>query len=58
MEQSQKEIKVMGGRMNDVLKFQLPNTKMSRSFVIIEKVKATPKVYPRKAGTPAKDPIK
>ena len=58
IEESQKAIKVLGAKTKEILKFQLPNTEMSRSFIIIEKEKLTPKAYPRKAGTPSKDPIK
>ena len=31
---------------------------IDRTLVMIEKVKETPKKYPRKAGTPSKEPIK
>ena len=58
LQQAQKAVKVLGGKVKDVIKFQLPNTEMSRSFVKVEKKKPTPKVYPRKAGTPGKEPIK
>ena len=33
-------------------------TDIDRTLVVIEKVKETPKKYPRKAGTPSKEPIK
>ena len=49
-------IKTLGGHTKDVFKFELSEQK--RSFVIIEKVKSTPKVYPRKAGMPVKMPLK
>lgn len=55
--QSKKAVSTLGGKIENILKFQLPNTEMSRSFVVIEKVKTTPKTYPRKAGTPSKEPI-
>lgn len=58
LQQSKKAIHVLGGSTKEVIKFQLPNTEMSRSFVVIEKIKSTPKAYPRKAGTPSKEPIK
>ena len=29
-----------------------------RNVIIVEKIKETPKKYPRKAGTPAKQPLK
>lgn len=57
LEQAKKAVYVLGGNIKDVIKFQLPNTEMNRSFVIIEKNKPTPKTYPRKAGTPSKEPI-
>ena len=50
-----KAIKILGGEMKDVYKFDLSDQK--RSFIIIEKIKTTPKTYPRKAGTPSKEPL-
>lgn len=58
LQQAEKAVKVLGGKVKEVIKFQLPNTEMSRSFVKVEKKKPTPKAYPRKAGTPGKEPIK
>lgn len=58
LQQAEKAVKVLGGKVKEVIKFELPNTEMSRSFVQVEKIKSTPKVYPRKAGTPGKEPIK
>ena len=52
---SGKAIKILGGEMKDVYKFDLSDQK--RSFVTIEKIKTTPKTYPRKAGTPSKEPL-
>ena len=54
---AQKAIQVLGGEAKEPVYFQLTGTEDERSFVCIEKVKATPKKYPRKAGTPAKEPI-
>ena len=54
--QAKKAIKPLGGKIEDVYKFDLYEQK--RSFVIISKEKKTPKTYPRKAGTPTKEPIK
>ena len=50
-----KAIKILGGEIKDVYKFDLSDQK--RSFVTIEKIKTTPKTYPRKAGTPSKEPL-
>lgn len=55
--QSKKAIFLLGGKIENVKKFRLVETEAERSFVRIEKVKKTPKTYPRKAGTPSKNPI-
>lgn len=57
IDRSKKAIQVMGGKLRKVEEFQLPDTQYRRSFVFIDKVKHTPGQYPRKAGTPAKDPL-
>ena len=57
VEQSKKAIHVLGGKLQDVIKFQLPGTEIGRSFVVINKVQNTAKRYPRKAGLPSKEPI-
>lgn len=51
-------VKKLGGSMNKPIYFTLPNTDINRSFIIINKEKNTPKAYPRKAGTPSKEPLK
>lgn len=55
--QSKKAIFLLGGKIESVKKFRLVETDAERSFVQIKKVKKTPKTYPRKAGTPSKNPI-
>lgn len=55
VDQAKHAIHVLGGKLDQVYKFDLHEQK--RSFVIIEKVKKTPAVYPRKAGTPTKEPL-
>lgn len=51
-------ISKLGGSLNEPVYFSLPETDINRSFIIIDKVKVTPKTYPRKAGTPSKEPLK
>ena len=58
VEESKKAIKILGGRINDIIKLQLPETEINRSFVKIKKKESTGKKYPRKAGMPAKEPLK
>lgn len=48
---------LLGGKLGDVVKYQVPGSDMGRALVKIEKVKQTPKAYPRKAGTPGKNPL-
>ena len=57
LEQSKKAVHVLGGKIQDVVKFQLPGTEIGRSFVKIRKIQNTAKKYPRKAGLPSKEPI-
>lgn len=57
LEQSKKSIHVLGGKTQNVVKFQLPGTEIGRSFVVIKKLQNTAKKYPRKAGLPSKEPI-
>ena len=57
VERAEKAIKILGGGQPSVTALQLPKTQMIRTFVIIEKKKATPAKYPRKAGTPSRDPL-
>lgn len=52
-----KSIKELGGQMNSIEKVTLPNTDIERNIIVIKKIKNTPKRYPRKAGTPKKNPI-
>lgn len=56
--EAQKAIEVLGGKIVSIEKLTLPNSDIERNVIIIEKIKQTPKQYPRKAGTPAKEPIK
>ena len=57
IELSGKAINKLGGKLEKPILFSLPDTDISRSFLIINKEKNTPKVYPRKAGTPSKEPL-
>lgn len=54
---SKKAVRILGGKIEEVVKFQLPDTDIGRSFVKIKKNKNTAKKYPRKAGLPAKEPL-
>jgi len=55
--EAQKAISVLGGKVMKEEDFKLYGTDMDRTLLVIQKVKNTSKKYPRKAGTPAKEPI-
>lgn len=57
LQQAQNAIKILGGEIEKIDSFLLPNTDMKRNILVIKKVKNTPNKYPRKAGTPVKQPI-
>lgn len=57
LQTSQKAVKILGGVIEETVKFQLPGTEIGRSFVKIKKEEKTKKKYPRKAGLPSKEPI-
>ena len=50
-------VSILGGSIKEVVKFSIPYTDYERSFVFIGKIKETGRKYPRKAGTPSKDPL-
>ncbi len=57
VDQAQVAVDLLGGKLKKIEYFSLPNTDIERSLVIIDKIKSTPKKFPRKAGTPLKEPI-
>ena len=58
LEESKKAIQILGGEIEEIEEFTLPESDIKRNIVIIRKKSSTPKKYPRKPGTPAKEPIK
>lgn len=54
---AQHAIGLLGGKVTGQKEFMLPESDIYRNLFIIEKVKETPKKYPRKAGLPAKEPL-
>lgn len=66
VEEGKRAIEVLGGKIETIEKLSLPvidaardgDSNIERNIIIIRKIKNTPKEYPRKAGTPAKNPIK
>ena len=56
-EEAAKAIKVMGGSKTEIRPVKLPELDDKRAVITITKTMPTPKAYPRKAGTPTKNPI-
>lgn len=54
---SKKAIKLLGGKTQTVETFELPEDAGERSIIFINKNKKTPKKYPRKPGTPNRNPL-
>lgn len=57
LKNSERAVKILGGDIKDIVKFELPGTDIKRSFIKIKKKEQTAKKYPRKAGLPAKEPL-
>ena len=54
---ARKAIKILGGKTQKVVQFELPDTDIARSLVIIKKEKSTGMKYPRKSGIPSRKPL-
>ena len=56
-EEAKKAVKLLGGGEPVLREIKLPELEDKRGIIYIRKEKKTPSVYPRKAGTPEKNPI-
>ena len=57
VEDARRAVQLLGGNGIKAIPVALPGLSDQRAIVVMEKVRATPKAYPRKAGTPAKEPL-
>lgn len=55
--EAKRAVDVLGGRVVNIISTTLPNEAGTRNIIVVEKIKPTPKQYPRKAGTPSKNPL-
>lgn len=55
--QSKNALKRLNAEIELVESFSLPGTDMKRNIVLVRKLGKTDKVFPRKAGTPSKNPL-
>ena len=57
LERAQNAIKELGGEIERVDNFYLSDNDNERNIIVIKKIKETNPKYPRKAGTPSKEPL-
>lgn len=57
IEEGEAAVKILGGKINSAEPVKLPGLDDGRAIIKIAKIKATPAQYPRKAGTPEKQPL-
>lgn len=55
---AEKAARILGGTLDQIKQVELPTIVEPRYLVIFNKTAATPNKYPRRAGTPGKEPIK
>ncbi len=50
-------LRILGGKMRQIFPVTLPGVVEERYLIVVDKVGATPPLYPRREGTPAKKPL-
>lgn len=56
IEESKKSLEILGGKIEKIEHIILPGD-LERNIILIRKIKETPSRYPRKTGTPVKQPL-
>jgi len=57
IEDAKKALELLGGKLEKIENLNLPDSDITRNIIVIKKIKNTPNKFPRKAGTPSKEPI-
>ncbi len=57
LREGEKALRILGGSVMSVKEVELPGLNDGRAIIVIQKIKDTPPVYPRKAGLPGKNPL-
>ncbi len=58
VKEAAKALKTLGGSLADIRETSMEEYGLDHRILVIKKVRNTPKAYPRKAGTPLKEPLK
>ena len=54
---SKNAIKLLGGKIEEIIKVDIEDTDLKHNIVVIKKLKTTSNLYPRKAGLINKNPL-
>ena len=54
---SKNAMKKLNCKIIDKIEVTLPDSDLKHNIVVVEKIADTPKIYPRKSGTPSKNPL-
>ena len=57
IDEAEGALTILGGTIEKMVEVEVPYTTLSHRILVIKKSKSTPKIYPRQAGTPRKEPI-
>lgn len=57
LEKSENAMKLLGVELVESIDAELPDEELNHKILVFEKTAKTPKRFPRKAGTPAKEPL-
>lgn len=58
MQAAENAVRLLGGELERIVRYEIPSTDLKHNLLVIKKVKNTSTKYPRKAPKPAKDPLK
>ena len=50
-------ISILGGRLRPIVRYRLPDLPEERWLIVVEKVRPSPRMYPRRPGVPANSPL-
>jgi 16S rRNA (guanine527-N7)-methyltransferase len=56
-QQAENALRILGGRLEKMIRVELPKVPETHHVVVIQKTAATPPPYPRRAGVPTKRPL-
>lgn len=57
VQQAAPALRILGGKVQQVMPVTVPGLAAQRHLIVIQKIKATPRQYPRRPGLPAKTPL-